>query len=67
MNPLRIVKDAADGRIDQDYLDNLDPSYIPLATSLRDLFNCVSDQVTASVTSGSDLQSIWDETEEKYI
>lgn len=67
MNPLRIVKDASEGRIDEAYLDRLDPQYRAFATSLRNLFDCVSDQVTAMVTPEQNTSPIWDETEERYI
>lgn len=67
MNPLRIVKDASEGRIDQDYIDKLDPGYRSLAVSLRDLFNTVSDQVTAMVAPEQKTSPIWDETEERYL
>lgn len=67
MNPLRIVKDASDGKIDEAYLDRLDPQFRAFASSLRGLFDCVTDQVTSMVVPESDTLPIYDETEERYF
>lgn len=66
-NLFRIVKDAANGIIDEAYINKLDVNCRDFAISLRNLFNTVSDQVTASIAEPQDVGLIFDETEEIYF
>lgn len=67
VNYFRIVNDAFKGIIDEAYLNKLDDNFRDFASSLRNLFNTVSDQVTASIAEPQEVGLIYDETEESYF
>lgn len=67
VNYFRIVNDAFKGIIDEAYLNKLDDNLRDFASSLRNLFNTVSDQVTASIAEPQEVGLIYDETEESYF
>lgn len=48
---LKILKDAANGKVDEDYLNGLSPDLARFGCSIRDLFDNISVQICNTLSS----------------
>lgn len=48
---LKILKDAANGKVDEDYLNDLSPDLARFGISIRDLFDNISVQICNTLSS----------------
>lgn len=73
MNPFKLLSDAMRGKIDDQYLSNLDGQDLALAMQFRLLPDQIREAVESALKKAENpvkdppLSPIWDETQERYL